>query len=63
MSAIGSVSGIVASATSDDSASLLVAKKSLDVQKQQGETIIRLIESANVAKIEGQKGYLVDIVA
>ncbi len=60
---VESQSGIVSAANSDEQASVLVARKALDVQKQQGETIVRLIESANVAKVAGDKGYLLDVVA
>ncbi|MHC1729942.1 MAG: YjfB family protein [Syntrophobacteraceae bacterium] len=56
---VGSVSGIVAGASTDNDASILVARKALDVQKQQGDATIRLIESA---KVEGQKGYNLDVV-
>ena len=57
---VGSVSGIVSEASADNVASVLVAKKALDVQKEQGEEIVRLIESA---KVEGQKGFNLDVVA
>ncbi len=56
---VGSVTSVVASANADDSASVLVAKKALDVQRQQGETIVRMLETA---KVEGEKGYHVDIM-
>jgi hypothetical protein len=54
------VSGIVSRASADSHASVLVAKKALEVQEEQGEATVRLIESA---KVEGQKGYQLDVVA
>jgi hypothetical protein len=57
---VGSVSGVVASAGADKDAGVLEAKKALDVQKQQGDGIVRLIEST---KVEGQKGHDLDVVA
>ena len=56
---VESVSGIVSGASTENGASVLVAKKALDVQKQQGAATVRLIESA---KVEGQKGYNLDVM-
>lgn len=57
---VGSVSGVVAAASTDNNATVLVAKKALDVQKVQGEAIVRMLETT---KVEGQKGYNLDVVA
>ncbi len=54
---IEGVSAIVSDAGSG--VSILMAKEALDVQKQEGEATIRLIESA---KVEGQKGFNLDVV-
>lgn len=56
---VGSVSSVVAAASTDRESSVLVAKKALDVQKQQGAAIIRLMESAMAGV---QKGLNVNIV-
>lgn len=55
----GNVSGIVAGACTENDASILVARKALDVQKLQGEATVRLIEAAMV---EVDKGNNIDVV-
>ncbi len=57
---VGSVSSIVSGAGTDNSAGILVARKALDVQEQQGEAIVQLMESA---RVEGPKGNNVDVYA
>ncbi len=56
---VGSVSSVVSAASMDSSASVLTAKKALDVQRQQGEDLVRLMESSMV---EGPKGQNLDIM-
>jgi hypothetical protein len=56
----GSVSGIVSGASTDNAASVLMARKALDVQQQQGEANVRLIESA---KVEGHNAYQLSVMA
>ena len=56
----GSVSGLVTGASADNAASVLMARKALDVQKQQGEANVKLIEST---KVEGQNEYKFSVIA
>ena len=56
---VGSVSSVVSAADVSDGASFLVARKALDIQKQEGEATLRLLESANV---EGNKGQNLDVM-
>jgi hypothetical protein len=57
---VGSVSGVVNAADLGKESTMLVAKKALNVQKQQGEAIVQMIEAVKVA---GPKGNNVDVVA
>ncbi|MEN6440956.1 MAG: YjfB family protein [Syntrophobacter sp.] len=57
---VGSISSIVSEAATESSAGILVARKALDVQEQQGQAIVRLMESS---KVEGPKGNNVDVFA
>ncbi len=57
---VGSVSGVVAAADLNKESTMLVARKALNVQKQQGEAIVQMIEAIKVAS---PKGNNVDVVA
>lgn len=57
---VGSVSGVVAAADLNKESTMLVARKALNVQKQQGEAIVQMIEAIQVAS---PKGNNVDVVA
>ena len=56
----GSVSGLVSGASANNLASVLMARKALDFQKQQGEANVNLIEST---KVEGQNEYKLSVMA
>ncbi|MCE5335756.1 MAG: putative motility protein [Desulfobacteraceae bacterium] len=56
---VGSISGVAGSASSDDSATVLVAKKALDVQRQQGQAIVQMMESS---KVEVDKGQNINVM-
>lgn len=59
ISGISSVAGQVSNVSADNAASVLVAKKALDVQRQEGAASIKLIDEAGVTG----KGKLVNTYA
>jgi hypothetical protein len=48
ISGISNSSSPISNASADNAASVLVAKKALDIQRQQGEASVKLIDEAGV---------------
>ena len=48
ISGVSNSSSPVSSANADNAASVLVAKKALDIQRQQGEASVKLIDDAGL---------------
>jgi hypothetical protein len=48
ISAVSNASSPISKASADDAASVLVAKKALDIQRQQGEASVKLIDAAGL---------------
>jgi hypothetical protein len=59
MSVVG-ISTVASAPSSNDHTSIIEARKALDAQKQRDEEALRQIRSA---KVEGEKGYNLDVVA
>ena len=57
---VGSASGLTTGVRADNAASVLMAKKALDVQKQQGEANVNLIKST---RVEAQNEYKLSVKA
>ncbi len=56
------ISSAVSSVSATNQASVAGAKKALDVQKQEGESVAKLLETA-VSTPEGAPGQQVDVTA